>query len=159
MSDEYDYDEIIEDLVEYLDTILYSECKSEIKQSYVFGSVADRSFNRESDVDVFLVLDEYDLPAMGDITMLCLANVDPAVQRGVDRQPGDRWGLQEQWGLPPEEAVDRIPKPLELSLRGVIAEPFSTAGAIRWVDLFYGTHEQLETYAGEYEEIPFPNPT
>ena len=157
MSGEYDYDEIVGDLVGYLDTILYSECKSKINQSYVFGSVADESFNRESDVDVFLVLDEYELPAMGDITMLCLANVEPAVQRGVGRQPGDRWELREEWGMSPEKAVDCIPESLNLSLRGVIAEPFSTAGAIRWVDIFYGTHEQLEAYASEYEEIPFPN--
>ena len=155
---EADYDpEIRTKLVEYLSATVPSDCVRHIDESYIFGSLASGRFANPSDVDVFFVMDEWEHPGKVDINMTCMANVPEAVEQGLGRQRDEWWSGRAEWGMRPEEVIEEIPEYVVEMFRAIIAEPFRTACSQRWVDVYVGTRSQLDAYANETEQLPFPD--
>lgn len=162
----YEYDENIDKkLITYLQRTVNTETKQQISETYIAGSLAktlnnegdsyEGGFNIESDVDVFFVLNEWDLPR-GDISMVCMANVDVAVRNGLERQPGESWGGQKYWGEEPESAIEELPRPLLESVNRIIGSNFSTDKQRRFVDVFFGNENQLKQHTTHRRKIDFP---
>lgn len=154
-TDDHDPD-IRAKLIDYLDRTVTDECQAHIEQTYVFGSLADGRFARPSDVDVFFVMNDWDYPGTGDINMVCMSNVPEAVEQGLGKQPGDWWTGRRQWGKGPDAVTNEIPDYLTDSMRAIIAEPFRTSHSQRWVDVFFGSRDQLNRTADSTEPLDFP---
>jgi hypothetical protein len=156
MTDDDDQSELRADLIEYLHVNLSSEFQRHIDATYLFGSLVDGRYNHTSDIDVFFVLDDYDYPAKGDINMLGLANDPVAVEQGLGRQRDETWLGATEWGGGPEEALAQLPEYIVHALRSVLVEDFSDGVALRWIDIFFGTEQQLHEYATAVEPLAFP---
>lgn len=141
-----DREKVLQDVSDYIYRNLTQECLSHVEDVYVIGSYASGDQDRESDIDIFLVIDSFDFPAAGDVNMICMSNVPEAVRQGLGKKPRDRWTRTREWnGRSPEEATEMIPEYIVKSMRNIIAEPFSTSESQRWVDVYFGKRSHLHT--------------
>lgn len=144
-----------------LSDIVAEELLTECLSVWVFGSFAnpykslDRNSRKWSDLDVFIVLDEWDSPQAASNMLMYAPNEDVPREFPEDIKENDWQDIPPlagpgEWQCTIEEAWDEIPLFVKETIRNASKRGFFRnteeieAESVRSIDIFVGTERQLE---------------